>query len=173
MIQIALAVLVCAVTVARFAWAAEPLLMVLVPMGAATEVNVEAKAGAVVSPARGKEFEKWNLRPGNALAAPAQPEDRLVELFRGVEAERVLLCSISIRYFRDARGFWVPHYQLNQEALVTRDKNGNWQPLTAVRGAPSLMVLTNATLPNAEGFYPSLEFGLTNGQLQIDSWDVR
>ncbi len=147
--------------------------MTLVPVGVAVEIKVEAKPGAAVSPTRGKEFDKWTLRPGSAFASKTRPEEMLVELYRGADTEGVLLCSIDIRYFRDNRGVWVPHYQLNQEALVTRDKNGNWQPLTAVRGAPSLIVLTNATLPNAEGFYPSLEFGLTNGPLQIDSWVVR
>ena len=147
--------------------------MVLVPVGASVEVQVAATPGAFLSPARGKEFDKWILLPGNALVVSVQPKDRLVELYRGADIERVLLCSVGIRYFRDLRGAWVPHYQLNEEVLVTRDKNGRWQPLTAVRGAPSLIVLTSATLPNAEGFYPSIEFGLTIGRLQIDSWVVR
>jgi hypothetical protein len=147
--------------------------MVLAPVGVPAEIKVEARAGASLSPTRGKEFDKWTLRPGSAFASETRPEDVLVELYRGADTERVLLCSIGIRYFRDNRGVWVPHYQLNEEALVTRDKSGRWQPLTAVRGAPSLIVLTNTTLPNAEGFYPSLEFGLTNGRLQIDSWIVR
>ena len=174
LIPIATIALACAVTVTRSAWSADtPVLMMLAPLGAAVEIKVEAKPGAALSPARGGEFEKWKLRPGSTLVAKARPEDGLVEFYRGADIERVLLCSIGIRYFRDDRGLWVPHYQLNQEAIVIRDNGGRWQPLTAVHGAPSLIVLTSTTLPNAEGFYPSLEFGLTNGRLQIDSWVVR
>jgi hypothetical protein len=37
----------------------------------------------------------------------------------------------------------------------------------------TLIVLTSSTLPNAEGYYPALEFGLTTGLTNIDAWLVR
>jgi len=173
---IALIMLGSAATMQSSAWAAAPpLLMVLerIDGDQRTQIPVEAKRGAFLSPTRGKEFDKWTLRPGSAFASEARPDDMLVEFYRGVDSEPVLLFSIGIRYFRDNSAVWVPHYQLNEEVRVVRDKNGRWQPLTAVRGAATFIVLTNTTLPNSEGFYPSLEFGLTNGLLQIDSWVVR
>ena len=58
------------------------------------------------------------------------------------------------------------------EPLVTR-RGEKWLPLTALRGNAVLVVITNATLPNAEGFYPALEFGLSIGATPIDYWQVR
>jgi len=137
--------------------------------GRLVRVGVPAARGAFLSPSRGKEFDRWAVQPGNALVGGKQPDDVLVELYRGAESQRILVCAIGIRYFRDARGAWVPHYQLNQEPLVARDADGRWQPLPGV----PLIMLTGSTLPNAEGFYPALEFGLTAGLLEIDSWVVR
>ncbi len=140
--------------------------------GKRVQTPIEAKAGAFVSPTRGKEFEKWAIRSGTALSSNSQPGDINVELYRGINTERTLLCSISIRYFRDDRGAWIPHYQLNQDTLVARDAHGRFQPLAITRGGAGLMVLTSSTLPNAEGFYPSLEFNAGIGSIQIDSWVV-
>ena len=77
-----------------------------------------------------------------------------------------------VRYFRNAEGLWVPHFRLDEEPLVRREGN-RWVPLLQERGLPTLIVLTSSTLPNAEGFYPALEFGLTTGPLSIDLWRVR
>ncbi len=152
-----------------------PVLMVLehIENGQRVRTPVEAKRGAALSPARGKAYAKLNVLPGNPVAIEQQPSDVVVELYRGAGTERIILCAISIRYFRDARGYWIPHFQIVEDMLITRGRDGRWKPLDIAQGMPSLIVLTSTTLPNAEGFYPALEFGLTIGLVQIDSWDVR
>jgi len=135
--------------------------------------KVPAKAGTTASPLKGKPLDKIRVLPGNALAGGARPGDIVVEFQRGNGIETGTVCAITIRYFADARGFWVPHFRMNEEMLVTRGPDGRWRPLNIGSGAPSFPVLTGTSLPNADGFFPTLEFGLTNGMLHIDSWTIR
>ena len=135
--------------------------------------NVPAKAGTSASPLKGRVLEKIRVLPGNALELPGRPGDITVEFQRGSGVEASTVCAITIRYFRDTRGLWVPHFQLNEEVFVRRDSNGRWRPIDLARGVPSPVVLTSNSLPNADGFYPMLEFGLTNVMVQIDAWTIR
>lgn len=136
------------------------------------KAEVEAVPELVTSPLAGKALPKWSVVPGEAIKSPGRPAERVVHLFRKVGLEYQHICSIKLRYYPDKQGVWVPHFQLDEQPAVVR-KNGRWQPITTVRGLPSLVVLTSSTLPNAEGFYPSLELGLTIGLMSIDSWIVR
>ena len=153
---------------------AAPVIMVLqsVVNGQLIKAEVEAADERVISPLAGKALPKWTVVPGQALKSPQRPSDRVVHLLRKAGLQYQHICSINLRYFRDRQGAWVPHFRLDEQPSVVR-RNGRWQPLTTVRGLPSLVVLTSSTLPNAEGFYPSLEFGLTIGLMSIDSWIVR
>jgi hypothetical protein len=168
-------VTICGLATSAAATAEVLTLMVLehAERGQRVQTKVEAKPGAALAPLRGKTLERVSIFPGNPLVTEQRPRDQVVELYRGVDVERSLLCAVAIRYFRDARGLWVPHFELIEEALVIRGANGRWQPLNIARGAAALIVLTSSTLPNAEGFYPALEFGMTSGTFQIDSWVVR
>jgi hypothetical protein len=141
--------------------------------GKTVQTKVVAKIGETKSPLQGKALEKVRILPGNPLVIDQQPSDAIIELYRGGGIEGGMLCSIGVRYFRDPRGLWVPHFQLIEDALVTRAPDGRWRPLNIARGAPSLIVMSGTSLPNPDGFYPTLEFGLTNGMLQIDSWTIR
>jgi hypothetical protein len=151
-----------------------PVLLVLtyVENGQRQGLPVEVTPGSFVSPQAGKPKDKWGILPGHALPAGARPADRLVELYRGAGSPRTLLCAVQVRYFRNSAGAWVPHFLLVEQPLMTRDGD-RWKPLTALAGAPGLLVLTGNAPPNAEGFYTFLEFGLTNGHMQIDTWVVR
>ena len=158
---------------APFAHAA-PVIMILQSQlqGSLIQAEVEAVPELVTSPLAGKALPKWSVVPGEAVKSKQRPQDRVVHLLRKVGLEYQHICSINLRYFPDKQGAWLPHFQLDEQPAVVR-KNGRWQPLTTVRGLPSLVVLTSNTLPNAEGFYSSLEFGLTLGLMSIDSWIVR
>lgn len=151
-----------------------PVLLVLtyVENGQRLGLPVEVAPGTFVSPQAGKPKDKWTILPGQALSSEVKPVDRVVELYRGVGNTRTLLSAVQVRYFRNTAGLWVPHFLLVEQPLMTRDGD-RWQPLTTHAGAPGLMVLTGSALPNAEGFYPVLEFGLSNGSLPIDTWVVR
>ncbi len=153
---------------------AAPVIMVLQSLvnGTPIKAEVEAVPDLVTSPLAGKALPKWSVVPGEAVASQRRPPDRVVHLLRKAGLEYQHICSIKLRYYPDKQGVWVPHFQLDEQPSVVR-RNGRWQPLTTVRGLPSLVVLTSSTLPNAEGFYPSLEFGLTIGLMSIDSWIVR
>ncbi len=133
---------------------------------------IKAEGGLTPSAARGHKREKWTLRPGEALTSDARPADRLVELYQASGAQATLLCAVQVRYFQNKEGAWQPHYVMLDEPLVMR-VGEKWLPAAALRGNAALVVLTSATLPNAEGFYPSLEFGLSIGTTPIDYWQVK
>lgn len=138
------------------------------------DVPVPYRAGYALSPARGRPQDRWRILPGHRFpSSTPRPSDRVVSLYQGEAAAHTLLALIHVRYYRDAEGRWTPHFQLVEEPLVMRREDGRWQPYTTARGQPLLLVLTGTGLPNAEGFYPELEFGLSVGQVTIDAWAVR
>lgn len=169
-----LAIILLMVVTATRPVAAAPVIMLLEHIEAGQRFTTEIKAlpDLMESPHAGKGQLKFAILPGEALKAKLRPNDRMVHLFRQVGLERVPLCTVSVRYFRDRDTTWLPHFQLNQEPLFIR-KNKRWVPLNTVKGIATMIVLTSSTLPNAEGYYPSLEFGVTTGLTFIDSWVVR
>jgi hypothetical protein len=156
------------------AQAADPALLKLAYLlsGERQEVAVTTVAGAYASPKPGVAPERWGVLPGDTLRAARQPADRSVELYRGSGAQTTLVCRLEVRYYRIANGDWVPRFLLNEVPLVVRDGKG-WKPFTMLQGAANLVMLTSTTLPNAEGYYPYLEFGLSNGATSIDGWVVK
>lgn len=111
----------------------------------------------------------WRLRPGAPVTQARRPADRAVDLYTGTPRALDLLGRVVIRYFPAPAG-WVPHYRLDEQPVVVRI-NGRWQPLVLPGGAGPL-VRYGGTLPNAEGFFPALEFGPAAGTLAIAGWKV-
>lgn len=173
-VWIALMLVVASAFTAPTAVLAAPVIMVL--QSRAQDENVQAKIEAipdiVTSPFVGKLSPKWVVLPGQAIASAQRPADRVVHLFRKVGLQQSHICSINLRYYPDKEGAWIPHFQMDEQPAVVR-RNGRWVPIKQLQGISSLIVLTSSTLPNAEGFYPSLEFGLTVGMTSIDAWMVR
>ena len=134
--------------------------------------RIKAEGGLTTSPTQNQKREKWALKPGETLTADARPADRLVELYQASGTQATLLCAVQVRYFQNRDGQWQPHYVMIDEPLVMR-QGERWLPGTALRGNAALVVITNVTLPNAEGFYPALEFGLSIGTTPIDYWQVK
>lgn len=154
---------------------APPTLLVLehLEQGRKIQTPVAAIPGPMTSPLNGKLLNKISVLPGTVLALPMQPMDVLVELYRGAMVGGELLCAIKIRYFPNKDGKYAPTYQLYREPAVVRGPGGRWIPIESACSTPTSTTV-NAPLPaNGEGFYPSFEFGLMNGPLQIDSWVVR
>ena len=153
---------------------AAPVIMVLQSrvQGENVQAQIEAVPDIVTSPFAGKLSPKWAVLPGQAIVSTQRPVDRVVHLFRKVGLQQSHICSINLRYYPDRQGGWVPHFQMDEQPAVVR-RNGRWVPIKQLQGIASLIVLTSSTLPNAEGFYPSLEFGLTVGMTSIDAWVVR
>ncbi|MCR4333209.1 MAG: hypothetical protein NUV34_10995 [Sulfuricaulis sp.] len=154
--------------------ASTPVLMLLEhrEAGKPIQTRIEMKAGLVASPDKGKPQAKWIIRAGDALKSQAQPGDRTVNFYQSTDTQSTLLFFVKVRYFQYVAGRWAPQFQLNEEPLVIR-KNGGWQPLTTVQGVTSLIVRTGTALPNAEGYFPSLEFGMATGAISIDAWLVQ
>lgn len=154
--------------------ASPPVLMLLehTQVGKPIQTKIEMKAGLVASPDKGKPQAKWIIRAGDALKSEVQPGDRTVNFYQSTGTQSTLLFIVKVRYYQNLAGRWVPQFLLNEEPLVMR-KNGRWQPLTTVQGVPSLIVQTGTALPNAEGYFASLEFGMSTGATSIDAWLVR
>ncbi|HEY8555347.1 MAG TPA: hypothetical protein VIL43_12510 [Burkholderiales bacterium] len=112
----------------------------------------------------------WIIEP-HPLEQAARPPERVVELYTGTPAGPALLCRVWLRYYATDSG-WVPHFRLEEEPLVAR-VHGRWQPLELIRGAGGVLVLHGTTVPNADGYYPRLEFGSSTGPVAIVAWQVR
>jgi len=151
-----------------------PALMILAhtETGKQVATKIEAKSGVGVASAQGKPQEQWAIRSGDVIKSDTQPMDRAVKFYKGSSSEGIMLFIVKVRYFPNVQGVWVPQYQLDEQPLVAR-KNGFWQPLMTVQGMPSLIVITSNTLPNADGYYSSLDFSFTTGPTSIDAWSVQ
>ena len=166
--------LACLMLVGPAVAAKPPVLMLLAHTegGKAIVSKIETKAGMVASPDQGKRQVQWFLRTGEAIKSAARPADRVVSFYQGTGTQGALLFIVKLRYYPNNEGKWVAQFQLDQEPLVAR-VNGRWQPLSTVQGVPSLIVITSNTLPNAEGYYSSLDFSFTIGPTSIDAWTVQ
>jgi hypothetical protein len=147
------------------------LLLEYAEAGKRVQIRIEAKPGRVTSPAQGKPQAQWLLRTGDALKANAQPPDRVVGFYPSADAQSPIFI-VNVRYFRTAQGLWEPRFQINEEPLVARI-NDHWVPLTNGQGIPGLIVQTSNTLPNAEGYFDSIQFGFTTGAAPIGAWSVQ
>jgi hypothetical protein len=117
------------------------------------------------------ELARWTVRPAAPIRGNTRPPDRLVELYTGTPQAPSLLCRLLIRYY-SARAGWVPHFQLIEEPVVARTGD-RLRPFDLAQGAAGLLVQHGGTLPNAEGFFPTLEFGPSAGGLALVGWQVR
>jgi hypothetical protein len=151
-----------------------PVLMTLAhtEAGKVIETKIETKGGLVLSPDQGKPRPQWIIRAGEAIQSASRPGERAVNFYQGSGNQTVLLFIVKARYYPSDDGKWVARFQLNEEPQVVR-VNGRWQPLSSVKGVPNLIARTGTALPNAEGYFSSLEFGFTAGATAIDAWLVQ
>src|SRR5690242_9519122 len=85
--------------VALPAQARDPLLMVLeyADRGQTGVAPITSKLGDFASPTRGRTFNSWILRAGEAVRAATQPEDRYVEIFQENGGALASLCTLQLR----------------------------------------------------------------------------
>lgn len=140
--------------------------------GKTVQTKIEAKNGLVASPDKGKLQAKWIIRAGDAIKSETRPGDRAVGFYQVAGNQNTLLFIVRARYYQNNDGRWEPRFQLNEEPQVIR-KNGQWQPLATAQGIPNLIARTGMALPNAEGYFSSLEFGFTTGAASIDAWQAQ
>lgn len=149
--------------------AAERVLLTLESAPAGIELHVLEIAGVQLAKSPGP-AATWKLKPGDRVTADARPPDRVIELYTGTPQAPSLLCRVVLRHYADPAG-WTPHFLLDEEPLVAK-VGGRWQPLELIRGAGGMLVRHGNTLANAEGFFPTIEFGLSAGLLPIVAWRV-
>jgi hypothetical protein len=173
--RVALALTIFLLGFAPGVHAANTVLMLLehVADGKAVQTKIEVKSGVVESKDKGKPRDKWIIRAGDAVTSGTRPGERAVNFYKITGGENTLLFMVKVRYFQRDDGQWVPRFQLNEEPLVMRGKDGKWKPLTVIQGVPSLIVQSGSALPNAEGYAASLELGFTTGMMPIDAWVVQ
>jgi hypothetical protein len=152
---------------------ANPVLLTLeyVYNNEAVKLPVKIKSGLVSSPKPGQTPDRWRLLPGDVFGGETRPAGHAVEFYQGNDGARILLLRVEARYFRHRDGRWIAHFQPHENPLVAYDGK-RWVPLAQPQGKSGLIVLHGGLLPNAEGYYPALEFGLTVGRGSIDSWVV-
>lgn len=151
--------------------ASTPVLLRLVGVEGAAPIEIEVRD----RPEPGKVEEaraegRWQISAGETVRTAVPPAPCAVELYSGTGLSPELIGRVIVRYARAAAG-WVPEFRLDEEPTVAR-VNGQWVPLSLASGSPGLLVQHGGTLPNAEGFFRSIEFSLTTGPVAITAWRV-
>jgi len=114
----------------------------------------------------------WRILPGTVYPLHKRLRGEVkVKLYTGEGANKQLLCSINVRYFRNRRNQWQPHYQLDPESIIIY-RGSVWAPLNPVADEANLFFLTNTRSPNGQGYYPYLDLRSSIGPVTINSWIV-
>ncbi len=147
------------------------LLVVQREAAGAKALPIVDKPATVESPQAGALSIGWSISAGEVVRGRDRPADRQVDFYQGKPGpQRELLCTLLVRYFPVSEG-WAPRYRLREELFFMR-QGERWVPLKTIDGEPSVIIQMGNTLPNVEGYYPSLRFGLTTGPITIDAWRV-
>jgi hypothetical protein len=139
--------------------------------GKKISTEIKNEIGTFPSPYQNNSQASWTIRQGEAVPAKSAPLARQIDFYQRNGREYELVCTVELKYFQDKKNLWLPRYRINQEMLFVRDGN-TWRPLTTVEGIPSLIQQTSTQFPNMEGYYSTLDFGLTTGSIAIDAWKV-
>lgn len=171
-VRVALAMALCLGVLAAPAYGATLLVLEHAgPNGKPVSTPILTTPGVTPSPERGKPQGTWSVRPGTTIAG-ARPSARVVEFHSAPPGSAAsLVCRVIVRYFPSKSG-WVPMYQLQEEPVVAFDGKG-WRPIMVGKGMPAVIVQTGSALPNAEGFFSTIDFGLGTGPVSIDLWAVQ
>ncbi len=114
----------------------------------------------------------WRILPGTTYPAHKRPRGIVkAKLYTGEGANKQLLGSIGVRYFRNRRNQWQPHYRLDEDSVIIF-RGSVWAPLNPVSDEANLFFLTNTGAPNGQGYYPYLDLRSSIGPVTINSWIV-
>lgn len=114
----------------------------------------------------------WRILPGTVYPLYKRPRGEVkVKLYTGEGANKQLLCSINVRYFRNRSNRWQPHYRLDPDSIIIW-RGSAWTPLNPVVDETNLLFLANTRSPNGQGYYPYLDLRSTVGPVTINSWIV-
>lgn len=166
------------VSLARAAAAQDALLFLeYMERGKRVSVQIVDASAPVRAPIKDWSEISRHVRQGTPKSGATMPPPRRVDFYQGEGGQRQFVFALEVRYFpaKDNKGDrhdkWLPHYRLHQELLFVRDGD-QWRPLETMDGVPLVVDYSSPALPNIEGYYPQLDFGLTVGKLRIDAWQV-
>ncbi len=154
------------------AHAAKPVLATLQYQEGTKTVSVliREQAGSVVSPKTSAPQAVWLLNSGDVRSGSAPPADRVIRLYHNVNAQPVLLCTVLVKYY-PSNGKWIPTYHMQDRIVLMRD-GATFKPIPADTGDIELTLLLGTSLPNVDGYYSKLQFGLPSKSVGIDAWIV-
>ena len=167
------ALMIAMLVTAPVAQAKEPALVILqAPAGSKLKPTpIRDRVGKFPSPVAGKPQSSWILTPGDARKSSVSPPNRVVQLYHTVDKKPALLCTLTVQY-SPHNGKWIPAYRIEERVVLMRDGK-RVKPLPSGAGEIDLVVMTNSSLPDVNGFYSRLEFSLPSRRVAIDAWEVR
>ncbi len=131
---------------------------------------IREQAGAVPSPASGKPQTAWVLSAGDSRSGEAPPAERIIRFYHKVNSQPVLLCSVLVKYY-PRNGKWEPAYHMQDRIVLMRDGD-KFKPIPAGTGDIGVTLMIGTSLPNVDGYFSSLQFGLPSKSVGIDIWEV-
>lgn len=147
---------------------APPTLLVLAhrEAGGISADTVPAADGVVVLQGARTAQSTWEVRAGTVIDSAHRPPARRVDFFEIEDGTAKRVGAVEVRYFPDKGGF-APRYRVMEEVMLAR-VGGTLVPLKLIDGTPALTQFHSDALPNVEGYYPYLDFGLTVGPIRVD-----
>ena len=134
-------------------------------------IHIPAKAGKYTPKNKVSAQASWFLVAGEALKAGTQPAEQVIRLYRTAGSTRALLCTIAVKYF-PANGKWLPRYRMEENLMLARTGE-RLVPMPTGMGEPDLNLMVGTLLPNVEGYYDRIEFGLPLTSVAIDYLEVQ
>ena len=134
-------------------------------------IHIPAKTGKYTPKNKGPAQASWFLIPGEALKAETQPREQVIRLYHTTASTRALLCTIVVKYF-PANGKWLPRYRMEENLMLARSGD-HLVPAPTGMGEPDLNLMVGTLLPNVEGYYDRIEFGLPLTRVAIDYLEVQ
>lgn len=134
-----------------------------------SSAKILASTGSTPSPYAHKPKTAWTLRAGPALTQDNPPPDRVIRFYTLANKDPLLICSILVKYDRDAGG-WRPRYLL-MEPLAATWTGEKLVPIDP--GLPGTIRIAQSVPAPTPGFAYQMTFGSTAGALSIDLWDVQ
>jgi hypothetical protein len=126
--------------------------------------------GKFKSPVAGKPQASWVLARGDLRSSATSPPERAIRFYRYVNAQPELVCTVQVKYFPH-NGQWEPAYRMEDRVVLMRD-GANVKPIPSGTGDMELVLMLGSSLPNVDGYYSKLEFGLPSKSVTIDAWDI-
>lgn len=134
-----------------------------------SSAKILATSGATASPFAHKPKTAWTLRAGEILSQTNAPPDRVIRFYTLANKDPLLICSILVKYDRDAKG-WRPTYHL-MEPLTATWTGEKLVPVDP--GLPATILVAQSVRAPTPGFAYQMTFGSVAGAVSIDLWDVQ